>query len=606
MGRLYAMGAEPAHGGVSFRVWAPDHSRVAVVLEDVREEIPCTEEAQGYFSAFASGARAGSLYRYRLGGGQALPDPASRFQPEGPRGSSMVVDARSFAWSDAAWKGIEPHGQVLYELHIGTFTREGTYAAATHELARLRTLGVTAIELMPVAEFAGTFGWGYDGVDLWAPSHLYGSPDDLRVFVDAAHAHGLGVILDVVYNHLGPDGNYLGRFAQAYFTKAHENEWGEAINFDGEMAHGVREFFASNASYWIDEFHFDGLRFDATQSICDASSPHILCEMTRRARAAGRGRSVYFVGENEPQHAKDMRAHGIDALWNDDVHHSATVAMTGKREAYYVDHLGTPQELVSAAKWGHLFQGQHYAWQGKRRGTPALDLPGHAFVAYLENHDQVANSRAGARLSDRTSPGRLRAMTAYLLLIPATPMIFQGQELGSRTPFLYFADHEPELARAVRRGRGQFLAQFASLSSPEAQRLLADPKDRATFESCKLDASRADERICALHTDLLRLRRNDPVFREQRADKIDGAVIGAEAFVIRFFAESGHRLLVVNLGHDLHLLHLPEPLLAPRSGFESWRILWSSDDPRYGGAGVAPVEVSDGWHVSAHAAVVLG
>ncbi len=377
-------------------------------------------------------------------------------------------------------------------MHIGTFTPEGTYAAAAERLPLLADVGVTVIELMPVADFAGRFGWGYDGVDLWAPTHLYGRPDDLRRFVDRAHALGIGVILDVVYNHFGPDGNYLTQFSNTYFSDKYENEWGEPINFDGPGSAGVRELCVENAGYWVQEFHFDGLRLDATQQIFDASPDHLVAAIARRVRAAAGGRGCLLVAENEPQETRMVRApeaggYGLDALWNDDFHHAARVALTGHNEAYYSDYRGTPQEILSAVKWGYLYQGQRYAWQNERRGTPALDLPANAFVTFLENHDQVANSVRGERLTTLTSPGMLRAMTAVVLLGPATPMLFQGQEWGSTRPFVYFADHKPELAKAVDEGRRKFLSQFPSCATEAAQAQVLTPHHEATFAACKLD-----------------------------------------------------------------------------------------------------------------------
>src|SRR5438270_5734992 len=345
---------------------------------------------------------------------------------------------------------------------------------------------------MPVACFPGEFGWGYDGVSLYAPYQRYGTPDDFRSFIDYAHSIGLGVILDVVYNHLGPDGNYLTQYSDDYFHREHATEWGEAINFDGENSGPVRDFFAGNVEHWIREYHLDGLRFDATQSIFDKSREHILSEMARRARAAAGIREIILVAENEEQEAKIARArerggYGFDALWNDDFHHSAMVALTGRRAAYYTDYFGSPQEFISAVKYGYLFQGQRYSWQKKRRGEPALGMPAESFVVFLQNHDQIANSATGLRLHALTSPGRWRAMTAYLLLMPGTPMLFQGQEFAASSPFLYFADHDPELARAVRRGRRQFLGQFPSIASPEAGDQLADPGDADSFRRSVLD-----------------------------------------------------------------------------------------------------------------------
>jgi maltooligosyltrehalose trehalohydrolase len=503
-------------------------------------------------------------------------------------------------------------GQVLYELHVGTFTPEGTWAAAADKLPLLKDVGVTVVEMMPVNEFPGRFGWGYDGVDLFAPTRLYGAPDDLRRFIDAAHGLGLGVILDVVYNHLGPDGNYLACFAKDYFSDRYENEWGEAINFDGDNAGPVRVFFIANAAYWIDEFHFDGLRLDATQSIFDASGAHVIAEMARAARAAAGGRSILMIGENEPQHTRLVRppgcgGHGLDALWNDDFHHSAMVALTGRNEAYYEDHEGAPQEFIAAAKYGYLFQGQFYAHQGKRRGTPGFDLSPAAFVAFTQNHDQVANSAGGLRLHQLTSPGRLRAMTALMLLMPCTPMLFQGQEFAASTPFLYFADHKPDLARLVREGRNEFVSQFPSIASEPMRRRLADPSAAATFEACKLDWSEfgGHKEAVALHRHLLRLRREDPVFSRQERGGVDGAVLGPEAFVLRFFGVGGDdRLLFVNLGRDLNRRSIPDPLVAPPEG-RAWRLLWSSEHPDYGGAGTPDPETRERWRIPGHAAVVL-
>jgi maltooligosyltrehalose trehalohydrolase len=597
---------------------APGHRAIALA-----------REPDGYFSGPAPGLNAGDRYWFRLDGqkgdgdgdgdGERLyPDPASRFQPDGPHGPSLVVDPGAFRWSDADWRGVGTQGQVIYELHVGTFTQEGTYAAAARELPRLRELGVTVLELMPLAEFPGRFGWGYDGVGLWAPSHLYGTPDDLRRLIDAAHREGLGVILDVVYNHLGPDGNYLPAFSPHFFTKKYANEWGESLNFDGEGAGPVREYFIENAGYWIEELHFDGLRLDATQSIHDdgAFGEHLVAAVARRVRAAGRERATLIVAENEEQdtrlaRARDAGGYGVDALWNDDFHHTAVVALTGHNEAYYSDYLGRPQELISALKWGYLFQGQWYRWQKQRRGTSARGLPARAFVTYLENHDQVANSGSGQRLATLASPGKLRAMTALLLLAPGTPMLFQGQEFGSTRPFLYFADHGGDLGAAVAKGRRQFLSQFPSLASPEAQARLPDPSAPETFARCKLDA---DERAAhgaveALHRDLLRLRRSEAAFRDQRADNLNGAVLAPEALALRFFADrdgAGDRLLLVNLGRDLPLSPIPEPLLAPPAGAR-WRLVWCSESVAYGGEG-EPAALSSfdaAWKLPGGAAAVF-
>ena len=609
--RRAPIGAEPHRDGTHFRVWAP-RAHAVDVQDDGGATTSLKPEGDGYFSGVAP-LSVGARYRYRLDDREAYPDPASRFQPEGPHGPSAIVDPSAFRWTDADWRGLTPAGQVIYEMHVGTFTREGTWQAAARQLPELARLGITVVEMMPVADFVGRFGWGYDGVSLFAPTRLYGAPDDLRAFVDRAHAVGIGVIVDVVYNHLGPDGNYLGAFAPDYFTDRYPNEWGQAINFDGPESGPVREFFTTNAAYWVDEFHMDGLRLDATQQMFDASPRHVLAEIAACARAAAPHRGLLVVAENEPQDARVVRppergGYGLDALWNDDFHHTVRVAVTGRAEAYYTDYGGRPQELVSAVKHGFLYQGQHYAWQRKPRGAPAGDVPRTAFVAYIQNHDQVANSARGERLHRLTSPGRSRAITALLLLGPATPMLFQGQEFAASAPFVYFADQRPELAALVRKGRAEFLAQFPSLAAPDVSACVPDPGDPATFEGCKLDL---DERArhagsYALHRDLLALRREDPVFRTQGAHGVDGAVLGPEAFALRFYGASAgdDRLLVVNLGADLPLAILPEPLLAPPDDAR-WQLAWSSEDPRYGGCGAASFDPDGPWRLPAQAALAL-
>jgi maltooligosyltrehalose trehalohydrolase len=596
--------------GVHFRVWAPRRKRVDVIVDG--RPTPLAPEADGYFGALVPGVREGATYRFQLDGYGLYPDPASRRQPEGPHGPSQVVDPSRFRWTDAAWPGITLRGQVFYELHVGTFTREGTWKAAAAALEHLRGV-CTVIEMMPVAEFSGEFGWGYDGVDLFAPSHLYGTPDDLRAFVDRAHGLGFGVVLDVVYNHLGPDGNYLAEFSDTYFTDRHKTAWGAAINFDGPGSHAVREFFLANVDHWIDEYRFDGLRLDATDSIFDASRPHILEEIGRRVRLAARGRGAIVVAENEAQESRLIQpavdgGHGLDGVWNDDLHHSARVALTGQAEAYFTDYRGAPQEFVSAAKRGYLFQGQRYAWQETRRGTPTRRTAPEQFVSYLENHDQVANTGTGKRLHAIVHPGRLRALTAFVLLGPATPLLFQGQEFASSAPFLYFAHHTGDLAAAVKKGRAEFLRQFPSAAAAEGDRA-DDPADPAVFARCKLDPTERGRggAWLALHRDLFELRRTDPTVRSQGRHGVDGAVLSEAAFVIRLFGERADedRLLLVNLGPDRLLRHAPEPLLAPPD-HNPWSVLWSSEATRYGGDGVVAPDTHEGWRLRAESALLLG
>ena len=610
--RRLPIGAEPQpDGGVHFRVWAPRCREVVVEIEGL-EPAALQPETDGYFSLRSMPARAGMRYRLRLDQGEAaLPDPASRFQPEGPHGPSEIVDPGDFAWTDGTWRGRTREQLVIYEMHVGTFTPNGSWDAASRELPALAELGITCLEIMPVAEFPGRFGWGYDGVNLFAPTRLYGRPMDFRRFVDCAHALGIAVILDVVYNHFGPDGNYLKLFSAAYFTDRYDNEWGEAINFDGLDSGPTREFFVANAGYWIDEYHLDGLRLDATQAIFDRSEDHIIAAVARQVRSAGGGRITFVVAENEPQHAKLARpaergGYGLDALWNDDFHHSAMVALTGHHEAYYSDYRGRPREFVAAAKHGFLYQGQRYQWQRKARGTPTLDLPAECFVVFLQNHDQIANSGTGERCHALTSPGRLRAMTAYFLLMPGIPMLFQGQEFGASSPFFYFADHEIELSRDVREGRCRSLAQFPSLATSEMRAEFADPGDIETFRRSVLDLGERQRHasIYALHRDLLELRRTDPVLG-QRPCRIDGAALTDEAWMLRFFSPSGaDRLLIVNLGRDLLLGPAPEPLLAPVEG-QAWVLLWSSEAPVYGGSGGPAQDAVGDWLISGQSATVL-
>jgi maltooligosyltrehalose trehalohydrolase len=557
----------------------------------------------------------GALYRFLLDGAGPFPDPASRFQPHGPDGPSEVIDPAAFEWSDRDWPGIELPGQVLYELHVGTFSPEGTWTGAAGRLGHLADLGVTLVELMPVGEFDGSFGWGYDGVDLFAPYHHYGRPDEMRAFVDRAHALGLGVILDVVYNHFGPTGNHLPSFAAAYQSERHGTEWGPTYNFDAPGCDGVRALVLANAEHWIREYHLDGFRLDATQSIADDSSTHIVAELTAVARAAAGARSIVVIGEDERQHASNLApleegGWGIDALWNDDAHHSACVALTGRKHAYYSDYLGSAAEMVACARHGFLYQGQWYPWQRQRRGQPALGLPPQRFVTYLENHDQVANTERGERLAAIAQPAQLRAMTAFLLLGPGTPLLFQGQEWGSSRPFLFFADHASELAEAVRKGRVEFLEQMRTLGDEDVRAELHDPAAAASFGRCVLDwderARAPHTRWLALHHDLLRIRREASVIARGGATGVEAAVLSPHAWLLRWLAPdpAESRLLIVNLGRELDYAPPSEPLLAPPLGMR-WRALLSTESPRYGGRGAQEVETEQGWILPGTAAVLL-
>jgi maltooligosyltrehalose trehalohydrolase len=617
--RRYPIGAELiGENETHFRVWAPKAREVDVVLEDAADNNPtfCPLEAEpgGYFSGLADGG-AGSRYRFRVNGGENVsPDPASRFQPDGPHGSSCVVDAAKFQWSDAAWPGLKMKGQIIYEIHIGTFTREGTWRAAAEQLPELARIGITVVEMMPIGDFPGKFGWGYDGVNLFAPSHLYGTPDDLRTFIDCAHSLDVAVILDVVYNHFGPDGNYLAVFSDDYLVRERENEWGNAINFDGPNSEPVREFFVTNGRYWIEEFHFDGFRFDATHAIRDRSTEYIIGAVGRAAREATGSRSIVLIAENDLQEAKMRRPRSeggddLDGMWNDDFHHSAVVALTGRKEAYYGDYLGAPQEFISAAKYGFLYQGQARSWRKVLRGTPTFGIAPEIFVCFLENHDQIANTGPGDRVRFQTSPARYRAMTALLLLGPWTPLLFQGQEFGASSPFLFFADiGDASVRDSIRRGRAEWLAPFLSVTEQEAWRTLPAPDDPEVFAHCKLDYSerQKNRELYDLHVDLLKLRRGDSRFRQQSSGGIDGAVLGPASFVLRYVSKkNAERLLIVNFGERQTLKPASEPLLAPPSGCSGWETLWTSESPRYGGAGSIAIATQEQWILPAESAVVL-
>lgn len=604
------LGAVARDGRTAFRVHAPAARELAVVLEGKGRDVPMSREDDGYWAAEIDGVGPGALYRYRIDG-QAFPDPCSRFQPQGVHGPSQVVDPGAYAWRDAQWKGVTMPGQVMYELHVGAFTPQGTFDAAIARLPLLREVGVTVIEVMPIAEFPGRWNWGYDGAALFAPYHGYGDYDAFKRFVDAAHAIGMAVILDVVYNHLGPDGCYLPAFNPHVFSDRPPSEWGQALDFDSPKGHALRDLVIRNAAYWVGEFHLDGLRLDATQAILDDSPRHVVAELTAAARAAAAPRRIIVVGENEPQDTRALArvedgGWGLDALWNDDFHHSARVALTRRPHAYMEGYRGAPQEFISAVKRGFLYQGQYYAWQKQRRGGVVTDEPAAAFVTFLENHDQSANALYGPRVVALASAARVRTLTALLLLAPQTPLLFMGQEFGSTRPFVFFADHVPDLAEKVHAGRREFLAQFKSYATPESQARVDDPADERTFAQCKLDWDERERHaaLLALHTDLLALRRDDETLAAQDRRAIDGAVIGPDAFVLRWFdAAHGDRLLLVNLGLDVVLDSVAEPLLAPPTG-EEWTLTWSSEAPRYGGTGALGPTAGKGWCIGGESAVL--
>lgn len=483
-----------ADASVRFRLWAPAAARVDLLLDEA--VLPMKPVEGGWHELVTHEARAGSRYRYRIDGSQSVPDPASRRNPDDVHGPSEVVDPLSFEWDDDLWPGRPWHEAVLYELHVGTFSPEGTFAGVESRLDHLERLGVTVIELMPIADFPGRRGWGYDGVLAFAPEAAYGKPDELKSLITAAHRRGMAVMLDVVYNHFGPEGNYLGLYAPQFFTDRHQTPWGAAINFDGNGSRTVRDFFIHNTLYWLEEYRFDGLRFDAVHAILDDSGQHILTEIAAAARTrAAAGQHTFLVLENGANQASFLGQPGamntFDAQWDDDVHHCLHAILTGESDGYYTDFAEQPHaKLCRSLAEGFVYQGEFSRHAGAARGEPSAHLPPTAFINFLQNHDQIGNRALGDRLSHGIANEQaLRAATAVVLLAPSPPMLFMGEEWGAPQPFPYFCDFKPELAAQVREGRKQEFAHFERFRDPRSHDSLPDPTSAATFESARLDWS---------------------------------------------------------------------------------------------------------------------
>ncbi len=511
-------------GSVRFRLWAPAAVRVDLCLESEGQErlLEMEADADGWLERVTGDAGPGSLYRYRIDGARKVPDPASRYQPQDVHGPSQVVDPAAFDWEDDAWQGRPWEEAVVYELHVGTFSPEGTFRGVGERLDYLVDLGVTAIELMPVADFPGERNWGYDGVLPFAPDATYGGPADLKALIQTAHRKGLMVFLDVVYNHFGPEGNYLHLYAPRFFTERHQTPWGDGINFDGEGSRVVRDFFIYNALYWLQEYRFDGLRLDAVHAIADESKPDILMELAEAVRAGpGRERQIHLVLENDHNAARYLqrRADGAPrwytAQWNDDFHHTAHLLATGERDGYYLDYQDGPAgKLARCLAQGFTYQGEASRFRGGTpRGEPSADLPPTAFVNLLQNHDQVGNRALGERISELASPEALRTLSALLLLAPAPPLLFMGQELMAASPFLFFCDFGEDLAKSVTQGRRREFAHFERFSNPKARQSIPDPNDPQTFLRSKIDWEALSQTSHAgwhrLHRDLLALRQRE-------------------------------------------------------------------------------------------------
>ena len=499
MDRKHSMpfGAEVlADGSVRFRLWAPNAKSVALCLENGGHgSYPLLPLENGWFELISPEAHAGSLYRFQIDHQAEVPDPASRFQPKDVHGPSAVIDPAAFSWNDEGWRGRPWEQAVIYELHVGTFTPQGTFQGVEEKLDYLRDLGVTVIELMPLADFPGRRNWGYDGVLPFAPDSSYGTPQELKQLVQSAHARGLMVFLDVVYNHFGPEGNYLHVYAPQFFTNRHRTPWGEAINFDGPDSRAVRDFFIHNALYWLEEYHFDGLRFDAVHAIVDDSQPGILTELAQTIRErVGANRFVHLVVENVDNNARYLgRDSGgavklYDAQWNDDIHHALHVVLTGESDGYYADYSPDPMpHLCRCLAEGFAYQGDYSEFHREKRGEPSRQLPPTAFVSFLQNHDQVGNRAFGERITELAPARAVKLAMEILLLAPQVPLLFMGEEFAASTPFLFFCDFHGDLAAAVTNGRRSEFARFGKFSSPDVRDSIPDPNDPSTFQRSKLD-----------------------------------------------------------------------------------------------------------------------
>jgi maltooligosyltrehalose trehalohydrolase len=617
MPRPFGATVEP--GGVRFRVWAPGHERVEAVVygPDAERLHPLEPEGEGHFSAPLAGVGAGRRYRLRLDGGDVFPDPASRAQPDGVHGASEIVDPAAFRWTDAGWRGVPMDELVLYELHVGTATPAGTFDALIGRLDHLVELGVNALELMPVAAFPGERGWGYDGVYLFAPHAGYGGPEGLRRLVDAAHARGLAIILDVVYNHFGPEGNYLPAITSGrIFTERHHTPWGAAVNYDGPESGPVREMTIQNALHWAHEYHLDGLRLDATHAILDDSETHILRELAERVRASlPEGRHFVFIAEDERNERAVVTPGatggvGLDGVWADDLHHQLRRLAAGDREGYYEFYEGTAPALAETLRRGWYYQGEPYGREREPRGTPAADLPPRAFIHCIQNHDQVGNRALGERLNHQVEPAVFRAASALLLLSPYTPMLWMGQEWAASTPFLYFTDHPEELGRRVTEGRREEFRHFSVFGDPGTRERIPDPQAPETFFRSRL---RWEERerpehagILALHRELLRLRRTEPALRVRDRAHFRVAALGDGALALRREAPDGSALLLVAVLRDGVEASLGERGETHPPEGRSWQPLLDTEEARFGGGGATGRLESGGiLHLSGPGALLL-
>jgi 1,4-alpha-glucan branching enzyme/maltooligosyltrehalose trehalohydrolase len=568
-------------GRVRFRLWAPAAERVEVCLPDRDGAchspgvLPMEAEPGGWFALTTGLAAAGTRYLFRIDGDMQVPDPASRFQPQDVHGPSEVIDPGAREWQDTSWSGREWEETIIYELHVGTFTPQGSFSGVEEKLDYLVELGITALELMPVADFPGTCNWGYDGVYLFAPDSQYGRPDDLKALVDAAHSRGLMVFLDVVYNHFGPEGNYLHVYAPQFFTDRYPTPWGAGINYDGEHSHWVRQFYIHNALYWLEEYHLDGLRFDAVHAIQDDSMPDILTELADCVRRSfGEQRHIHLVLENDYNESRYLardashRPRRYVAQWNDDFHHGLHVLLTGETDGYYMDYARDPLScLARCLAEGFAYQGEPSAYrENTPRGEPSTRLPPTAFVAFLQNHDQVGNRAFGERISVLSEPAPLRAVLALLLLAPSPPLLFMGQEWGCTRPFYFFCDFGADLADTVVAGRRDEFSRFPQFRDPAARARIPDPMDRGTFEAAVLDWNAHDnpqhQNWFNYHRELLAIRQHVliPRLHKLPAEGRHCSQLGAGALSAHWILGDGSELvLIANIADQAHSGTDPPP-----------------------------------------------
>jgi maltooligosyltrehalose trehalohydrolase len=583
-------GAIPVTGGTRFRVWAPAaHDLTLRVLDGAAAgsyQLPRDEH--GVFDRIVAGVAAGDRYAYRVNGSADRPDPASRFQPEGVHGPSQVVDPSAFRWHDARWGGREPGDLVLYELHIGTFSPEGTFAGAIARLDALRDLGVTAIELMPVADFPGNRSWGYDGVCLYAPSRAYGHPDDLRRLVDRAHQMGISVILDVVYNHLGPEGAYLPQFNPQHFTDRHSTPWGCAVNLEGPGADMVRRFIVDNARHWVREYHVDGLRLDATHTLLEENAGGIVRAIVEAARAAADHR-IFVFAEDHRNLARMIEdpaggGWGLDGVWADDFHHVMRSLLAGDERGYYSDYRGTAQELARTIQNGWLFTGQRSSHLDRDRGTDASHVPMHRFVVCLQNHDQIGNRAMGDRLNHAIAPEAWRAASVVLLTVPMTPLLFMGQEWAASTPFAYFIDLEPRFAELATEGRRHEFSDFPEFSSEEGRARIPDPQAASTFLASRLvwdeRQAPAHATVLALYRALIALRLDHPALTASGETAGDAEAFDDDTLLMRR-AGAGDVFWVVARLRGTGTIDLAPFLEARLEDGAEWEVVLTTEEPLF-------------------------